>query len=68
LPKWKRDATEFTVGVNYNETRGYQSTIPKPVIETLGTPDRITFVIKPKKRVEIVARVENADDENKAEK
>ena len=56
------------MGVNYNETRGYQSTIPKPVIETLGTPDRITFVIKPKKRVEIVARVENADDENKAEK
>jgi len=68
LPKWKRDATEFTVGVNYNKTRGYQSTIPKPVIETLGNPDRITFIIKPKKRVELVAGMENADDENRAEK
>jgi hypothetical protein len=55
LPKWKKDANQFTVSVNHNETRGYQSSIPKPVMETLGNPDKITFVVKPKKKVEVVA-------------
>jgi hypothetical protein len=55
LPKWKKDADHFTVSVNHNKTRGYQSSIPKPVIEILGNPDKITFVIKPKKKVELVA-------------
>jgi hypothetical protein len=45
LPKWKKDAKEFTVSVNYNETRGYQSSIPKPIIEALGDPKSITFTI-----------------------
>ena len=45
MPKWKKDAKEFTVSVNYNQARGYQSSIPKPVIEVLGTPRMITFVI-----------------------
>jgi hypothetical protein len=55
LPKWKKDANEFTVGVNHNEIRGYQSSIPKPVMETLGNPDKITFVVKPKNKVEVQA-------------
>lgn len=45
VPKWKKDAKEFTVSVNYNENRGYQSSIPKPIIEALGDPQNITFVI-----------------------
>jgi len=45
LPKWKKDAREFTVSINHNETRGYQSSIPKPIIEALGEPDKITFEI-----------------------
>ncbi|MCE9652620.1 MAG: hypothetical protein K8Q89_06145 [Nitrosarchaeum sp.] len=45
MPKWKKDAKEFTVSVNFNESRGYQSSIPKPVIEALGEPENITFVI-----------------------
>lgn len=45
MPKWKKDAKEFTVSINYNETRGYQSSIPKPVIEALGSPNMITFEI-----------------------
>ena len=45
MPKWKKDAKEFTVSVNYNEIRGYQSSIPKPIIEALGDPDKITFVV-----------------------
>jgi hypothetical protein len=49
MPKWKKDATEFTVGVNYNEVRGYQTSIPKPVAEVLGAPKAITYVLKGKK-------------------
>jgi hypothetical protein len=49
VPKWKKGETEFTVSVNHNEVRGYQSSIPKPVIEILGEPSVITFVVKGKK-------------------
>ena len=49
MPKWKKDATEFTVGVNYNEVRGYQTSIPKPVAEVLGEPSAVTYVLKGKK-------------------
>ena len=45
MPKWKEDAKEFTVSVNYNETRGYQSSIPKPIMDLLGDPEKITFTI-----------------------
>ena len=45
MPKWKKDAKEFEVGVNYVEKRGYSSSIPKPVIEILGNPETIKFVI-----------------------
>ncbi len=54
MPKWKEGATEFTVGVGYSEIRGYACTIPRPVIEALGEPERITFMIKGK-RVEVEA-------------
>jgi hypothetical protein len=49
VPKWKKNATKFIVGVNYNETRGYQTSIPKPVAEVLGKPKAITYVLKGKK-------------------
>jgi len=45
MPKWKENAKEFTVSVNYNENRGYQSSIPIPIIDYLGEPEKITFVI-----------------------
>lgn len=45
MPKWKRDATEFTVGVNHHKVRGYQTSIPKPVMEKLNYPEKITFVV-----------------------
>jgi len=57
MPKWKQDETEFTVSVNYNENRGYQSSIPKPIIDHLNNPRKITFVID-KKTVKIVPFVE----------
>ncbi len=59
MPKWKKNATEFTVGVSYHELRGYQSSIPRPVVDALGIhddksrdPNRIVYAIK-KNRVEI---------------
>jgi hypothetical protein len=52
MPKWKKDATEFTVGVSYSEDKGVQTRLPKPVAELLGEPKSITFVLKGK-RVEI---------------
>lgn len=54
MPKWKKDATEFKVGVNFSEGRGYQTTIPKPVVEVLGEPESITYSVKGKK-VEVKA-------------
>lgn len=45
LPKWKKDSKEFTVSINYNEKRGYQSSIPKPVIDMLGDPKALKFVV-----------------------
>jgi hypothetical protein len=49
MPKWKKGAKEFTVGINYHDRRGYQSSIPKPVIDALGNPDEIKFIIDGKK-------------------
>lgn len=45
MGKWKKDAKEFVVGLNYVEGRGYSSSIPKPVIERLGKSDTLKFVI-----------------------
>lgn len=60
MPKWKKDATEFTVGVSYHEQRGYQSSIPRPIVEFLRVhedksrdPEPITYVITPKGKVEM---------------
>ncbi len=49
MPKWKKDETEFPVNVSYHETRGYQAYIPKPLMDFLGNPEAIKFVIKGKK-------------------
>jgi hypothetical protein len=43
--RWKKDAKEFVVGVNFVENRGYSSSIPKPIIEKLGDPNMIKFVV-----------------------
>ncbi len=55
MPKWKKDETEFPVSVGFNEVKGYWVTVPKPIIEFLGKPDRITFLIKGKTKVEVIA-------------
>jgi hypothetical protein len=52
VPKWKKGAKEFTVGINYHDKRGYQSSIPKPIIDALGNPEMIKFIIDGK-RIEV---------------
>lgn len=67
MTKWKKGATHFTVGVNRNGKRGYQSTVPMPVMELLGNPDKITFIIKPKKKIEVVSGKEQNEEAPKNE-
>ena len=52
MPKWAKDAKEFTVGVSFHKTRGYQLNVPRPVMARLDNPDRVTFVLK-QKRIEV---------------
>jgi len=54
MPKWKADATEFTVSVTYHEVRGYQTVVPKPVMAHLRAPAKLTFSIR-RGRVEVKA-------------
>jgi len=49
LPKWKKGQTEFLVSVTYHEHRGCQAYLPKPVMELLGNPSKIRFVVHNKK-------------------
>jgi hypothetical protein len=49
MPRWKKDQKEFIVSVTYHEHRGYQSYLPKPIMEMLGNPNTIKFIIKNKK-------------------
>ncbi|WOV93832.1 MAG: hypothetical protein R1F52_04185 [Candidatus Nitrosoabyssus spongiisocia] len=49
MPKWKKDATEFIVGVNYHSVRGAQTTLPKPIAKILKEPTSIKFKVKGKK-------------------
>lgn len=53
MPKWKRDTKEFVVSINYNESRGTQCNIPKPILEFLRHPEKLTFVIS-RKDVKII--------------
>ena len=44
MTRWKKDATEFPVRVSSNgHTKSCR--IPKPVLESLGVPARIKFVM-----------------------
>jgi hypothetical protein len=55
MPKWKKDAKEFTVGVNYVENRGASSSIPKPVVEILGNPHSIKYIVNDDNTVQLVS-------------
>ena len=60
MVRWNEGSKEFTVRVISHKSRGYHVvTIPGPVMEALGEPEKVTFEIKDKNRVEIEAVEEN---------
>jgi hypothetical protein len=66
MPKWKKDAKEFVVGVNYVENRGYSSSIPKPIIEKLGDPNMIKFIVDDDNHtIQLVSGISNVKMSNK---
>lgn len=62
MPKWKKDTKEFEVGVNYVENRGASSSIPKPIIEMLGKPESIKFIVKENNEVALVSGKSSIDN------
>ena len=46
MPKWKKDETEFSVSVSNDGNGSHVCRIPKPIIEKLGKPNKIKFVVK----------------------
>ncbi|MDG6907000.1 MAG: hypothetical protein JRN20_14600 [Nitrososphaerota archaeon] len=46
MPKWKKNEKEFSISVYYDEKRGYQIYLPRPIAELLKRPERIKFSIK----------------------
>jgi hypothetical protein len=62
MPKWKKDTKEFEVGVNYFEKRGYSSSIPKPIIEMLGNPESIKFIVNDNNEVAVVSGKSSIDN------
>ena len=49
MPKWKKDETEFTVSLGQNDVKGYWCTVPKPIVELLGEPEKLIFSVEGKK-------------------
>jgi len=52
VPKWRKNAKEFEVKVDYDEEKGSRIRVPKPLLGKMGNPDKIKFVIK-KNKIEL---------------
>ena len=47
MTQWAKNTTEFTVSVTRNvKSKTSYSYIPKPILDRLGTPRRITFALQ----------------------
>ena len=49
VPKWKKGEKEFKVSITYHKHRGCQNYLPKPIVEMLGNPKSIRFIIENKR-------------------
>lgn len=58
MPKWAKDAKEFTVNIHYSDEKGSQIRVPKPILSKLGNPEKLKFVIKNNK-IEVVSSDES---------
>ncbi|MEM3170734.1 MAG: hypothetical protein QW838_08195 [Candidatus Nitrosotenuis sp.] len=46
MPKWSKDAKEFQVKIHYDDEKGSQIRVPKPILEKMDNPDKLRFVIE----------------------
>ena len=54
MPRWKKDATAFSVKVTFDGKNSMVCRIPKPILEALGNPDKLKFLIQ-KNSINIIA-------------
>jgi hypothetical protein len=50
MPRWKKGEKEFRVSIIYHEHRGCQTYPPRLVVEVLGNPKTIRFIVNNKRR------------------
>ena len=53
MARWREDQTKFPVRIQYDDRRGCQITIPRPIVEKLNNPEKVTFEIKKNGKVEV---------------
>ena len=46
LTRWKKDETEFHVALSFDGTSSKRCRIPKPIIDMLGDPNTLKFVVR----------------------
>lgn len=46
MTRWQENETKFQVTINYNLKKGSIIRVPKPILQRLGNPDTITFLIE----------------------
>ncbi|MXX20335.1 MAG: hypothetical protein F4Y82_00015 [Cenarchaeum sp. SB0665_bin_23] len=46
MTRWKKDETEFVVSLFINKSRGSMCVVPKPIVDLLGEPKSLTFIVK----------------------
>ena len=53
MTRWKKDATEFDVSIrtlkNKDGSESFDCAVPKPIIELLNYPKKLTFKLRGKK-------------------
>jgi hypothetical protein len=54
LTRWKKDEKEFDVSVSNSRYGSMICRVPKPVLELLGDPSEIKFIVHGKK-IEVIA-------------
>ncbi len=48
LPKWSKEAKDFTVHVDCYPERGCKVQVPKPIMDLLGNPQKVRYIVKGK--------------------
>jgi hypothetical protein len=48
LTRWKKDQKDFSVKLSFDGTNSTVCRVPKPIIEFLGNPENLKFMIRGK--------------------